>query len=106
MFKEETLQWIKEMQSEGKLAQLNAADLNQLAEEYATKLEAYFYEAVRKQLAPFGKVADFEKMLIYDSQYTTKFLNQSIPGYADFKREIFLQAKKVITARPGKDETP
>ena len=97
MFKEETLQWIKEMQSEGKLAQLNAADLNQLAEEYAAKLEAYFYEAVRKQLAPFGKVADFEKMMIYDTQYTTKFLNQTIPGYMGFKIEVFRQAKKEIT---------
>lgn len=97
MFKEETLQWIKEMQSGGQLAELDTVALNRLADEYAAKLEAYFYEAVRKQLAPFGKVSDFEKMLIYDSQYTTKFLNQSIPGYLDFKREIFLQAKKVIT---------
>jgi len=97
MFKEETLQWIKEMQSKGQLAGLDAAALNQLADEYAAKLEAYFYEAVRKQLAPFGKVADFDKMLIYDTQYTTKFLNQAIPGYLDFKHEIFLQAKKAIT---------
>ncbi len=97
MFKEETLQWIKEMQSEGKLAELDTADMNQLTEEYAAKLEAYFYEAVRKQLAPCGKVADFEKILIYDSQYTTKFLNQAIPGYLNFKRETFLLAKKVIT---------
>lgn len=97
MFKEETLQWIKDMQNAGKLSELDTAALNKLANEYAIKLEELFNDAVRIQLSPVGKVGDFEKMLIYDSQYTTKFLNQAIPGFPDFKKEIFLQAKKVIT---------
>lgn len=97
MFREETAQWIKDMRNEGKLAALDEAALSKLADEYTIKLEDFFNDAVRKQLAPAGKVADFEKMLIYDSQYTTKFLNQTIPGYLAFKTEIFLQAKKAIT---------
>jgi hypothetical protein len=97
MFKEETTRWVDEMRAEGKLAELDDAACNKLADEYAIKLEKYFNEAVRKQLAPVGKVADFEKMLIYDSQYTTKFLNQAIPGYMGFKIDIFCQAKKAIT---------
>jgi hypothetical protein len=97
MFKEETRRWIDEMRSEGKLTELDEAALDKLADEYAIKLEDYFNEAVRKQLTPVGKVADFEKMLIYDTQYTTKFLNQAIPGYVGFKIDIFRQAKKEIT---------
>ena len=96
MFKEETRRWIDEMRAAGKLAELDEAALEKLADSYAVKLEAYFNNAVRKQLEPSGKAADFEKMLIYDSQYTTKFLNQSIPGYAGFKTDIFRQAKKEI----------
>jgi hypothetical protein len=97
MFKEETRRWVDDMRSEGKLAELDETSLDKLAGEYAIELENYFNEAVRKQLTPVGKVADFEKMLIYDSQYTTKFLNQSIPGYMGFKMEVFIQAKKAIT---------
>jgi hypothetical protein len=97
MFKEETTRWVDEMRVEGKLAGLDETALKQLANEYAIKLEDYFNEAVRRQLAPVGKVADFEKMLIYDTQYTTKFLNQAIPGYMGFKIDIFHQAKNVIT---------
>jgi hypothetical protein len=96
MFKEETRRWINEIRSEGKLAELDEAALDKLADEYAIKLEDYFNEAVRRQLTPVGKVADFEKMLIYDTQYTTKFLNQAIPGYMGFKLDIFRQAKKAI----------
>jgi hypothetical protein len=97
MFKEETRRWVDEMHEAGKLPDLDEKALDRLADEYAVKLEDYFNDAVRKQLAPFGKVADFEKMLIYDTQYTTKFLNQAIPGYMGFKIEVFQQAKKEIT---------
>jgi hypothetical protein len=97
MFKEETRRWVEDMRAEGKLAELDEASLDKLVGEYAIKLEDYFNEAVRKQLTPVGKVADFEKMLIYDSQYTTKFLNQAIPGYMGFKIDIFRQAEKEIT---------
>jgi hypothetical protein len=97
MFKEETRRWVDEMWSVGRLTELDEPALNKLVDDYAIRLEDYFNEAVRRQLTPVGKVADFEKMLIYDSQYTTKFLNQSIPGYLGFKTEIFRQAKKVIT---------
>ena len=43
-----------------------------------------------------GKVADFERMLIWDTQYTHKFLNQTIPGYPSFKMEIMERARKAI----------
>ncbi|MBN1548650.1 MAG: hypothetical protein JW902_18520 [Syntrophaceae bacterium] len=97
MFKEETRRWVDEMLEAGKLSDLDEKALEQITDEYAVKLEEFFYDAVRKQLAPVGKVADFEKMLIYDTQYTTKFLNQAIPGYAGFKIDVFRQAKKKIT---------
>ncbi len=97
MFKEETSRWIKDLQDQGKLAEHDKEALGRLADAYAIKLEEYFNEAVRKQLGPTGKLADFEKMLLYDTQYTTKFLNQAIPGFPGFKEEIFRKARKEIT---------
>jgi hypothetical protein len=44
-----------------------------------------------------GKDAEFERMLLYDSQYTHKYLNQTIPGYYGFRAEVFAQARKTIT---------
>jgi hypothetical protein len=35
-------------------------------------------------------------MLLYDSQYMNKYLNQTIPGYPGFQKNIFDTAKKNI----------
>jgi len=97
MYQETAKQWIDEMRAEGKLQDMDGDTLNRLTDEYAKKLEEKFEEAVKRQLAPAGKVADFERMLIYDSQYMNKYLNQTIPGYPAFKMEIFAQLRKEIT---------
>ncbi len=49
-----------------------------------------------RQLEPLGKAAEFERMLLYDSQYTHKYLNQTIPSYYGFRAEIFNKARKII----------
>jgi hypothetical protein len=35
-------------------------------------------------------------MLLYDSQYTHKYLNQTIPGYYGFRAEVFEKAREKI----------
>jgi hypothetical protein len=96
MFKETALSWIIDLEEDGKLGTLDPESRDKLANEYAQKLEDIFNEAVVTQLKPVGKAADFEKMLLYDSQYTHKYLNQMIPGYYGFRADIFNQARKII----------
>jgi len=96
MFKEIALTWISELQEMGKLPDLDPEARNRLAADYTQKLEEYFNEAVVNQLKPVGKAADYEKMMLYDSQYVHKYLNQVIPGYYGFRADIFNQARKAI----------
>ncbi len=96
MFKETALTWIAELEGAGRLAPLDEAGRGRLADEYAVKLEEIFNEEVSRQLEPLGKAAEFERMLLYDSQYTHKYLNQTIPSYYGFRAEIFEKARKII----------
>jgi len=96
VFDETAKKWIDELHSKGKLKGQNQAALKQLAVDYAGRLEKIFYEKVAKQLEIFGKVEEFERMMLYDSQYVSKYLNQTIPGYAGFKMDVFNKAKKII----------
>lgn len=97
MFKETALTWIAELEETGRISGLDDAGRGKLADDYAAKLEAIFNEAVANQLKPVGKDAEFERMLLYDSQYTHKYLNQTIPGYYGFRSEVFAKARKTIT---------
>lgn len=97
MFKETALGWIAEMEGAGRIGSLDEAGRSRLADDYAAKLEVFFNEAVALQLKPLGKDAEFERMLLYDSQYTHKYLNQTIPGYYGFRAEVFERARKAIT---------
>ncbi|HAJ25848.1 MAG TPA: hypothetical protein DCG53_01135 [Syntrophus sp. (in: bacteria)] len=96
MFQEIAGQWIDELDKEGKLANLDGEGRKALVRDYATRIEEFFVTEVTRQLEPMGKVADFERMLIWDTQYTNKFLNQTIPGYPSFKMEILERARKTI----------
>ena len=96
MFQETASQWIDDLDREGKLANLDAEGRKALVRDYATRIEEFFVTEVTRQLEPMGKVADFERMLIWDTQYTNKFLNQTIPGYPSFKMEILERARKSI----------
>ena len=96
MFKETALSWIAELEEAGRISGLDAAGRGKLADDYAAKLEAIFNEAIANQLRPLGKDAEFERMLLYDSQYTHKYLNQTIPSYYGFRAEIFAKARKII----------
>ncbi|MBA4396347.1 MAG: hypothetical protein C0394_03035 [Syntrophus sp. (in: bacteria)] len=97
MFKETALGWIAEMEEAGRISGLDDAGRGKLADEYAEKLETIFNEAVAIQLKPLGKDTEFERMLLYDSQYAHKYLNQTIPGYYGFRAEVFTKARKTIT---------
>ena len=96
VFDEAAKKWIDELRSKGKLKGQNQAALEQLAVDYAGRLEKIFYEAVANQLEIFGKVEEFERMVLYDGQYVNKYLNQTIPGYSGFKMDVFNKAKKII----------
>jgi len=96
MFRETALIWISGLEEAGRIGGLNHEERDRLANDYAAKLEAFFNEAVANQLKPLGKDAEFERMLLYDSQYTHKYLNQTIPGYYGFRAEIFEKARKII----------
>jgi hypothetical protein len=101
MFQETAGEWVDELDQAGKLGSLDTAGRNALIRDYATKIEDFFVAEVTRQLEPMGKVADFERMLIWDTQYTHKFLNQTIPGYPSFKMEILERARKSILIGEG-----
>ena len=96
MFEETARLWIREMFEERKLYGHDQEFLRQLTKDYARQLEENFYHEVRNNLEKSGKVEEFERMLLYDSQYINKYLNQLIPGYTGFKADIFDKAKKLI----------
>ena len=96
MFEETARQWIREMSQEGKLQGHDQEFLTQLTKDYARRLEDIFYTEVKSNLEKSGKAEEFERMLFYDSQYINKYLNQTIPGYRGFQKNIFDKAKKDI----------
>jgi hypothetical protein len=96
MYKETAREWVNQMKAEGRLEGLDDEALDKLVNQYATKIEEGYEEAVKKQLEPVGKVAEFERMMIFDGQYMNKYLNQTIPGYPAFKLETMNQLKKRI----------
>ena len=96
MFEETARQWVREMFQEGKLSACDEEFLKQLTKDYARRLEEFFIREVKRNLETSGKVGEFERMLLYDSQYINKYLNQTIPGYPGFRTDIFDRAKKII----------
>ena len=101
MFQDTASEWIDDLDKEGKLGNLDEAGRKALVRDYATRIEEFFVTEVTRQLEPMGKVADFERMLIWDTQYTHKFLNQTIPGYPSFKMEILDRAREAILGVGG-----
>jgi hypothetical protein len=96
MFSETAQRWIEELKARGKLQELDDAELRRLADDYARRIEAFYDEAVRRQLEPVGKVAEYDRMILFDTQYLHKYLNQTIPGYPAFRFEVLQEARKAI----------
>lgn len=96
MYIETARRWIAELRLDGKLGGLDSEALEKRAIDYAQKLEKIFTEEVTKQMEKYGKADEFERMLLYDSQYMNKYLNQTIPAYPAFRMEIFSKARKTI----------
>ena len=96
MFLEATRYWVKELQHKGKLTDKNPDELEQMALELSAKLESYYYEQIRDQMEKLGKTAELERMILYDTQYLSKYLNQTLPAFPAFKYEIFENAKKIF----------
>jgi hypothetical protein len=96
MFEETVKLWIREMIEEDKLHGYDQEFLKQLTKDYARQLEEIFYHEVTLHLEKSGKAEEFERMILYDSQYMNKYLNQTIPGYSGFLTDIFNKAKKII----------
>lgn len=102
MFLEMTRFWVIEMHRDGKLQGKSEAEMEELALQYAVKLEEFFNREIAAQMEKYGKQAELERMMLYDTQYLHKYLNQTIPGYPGFRCEIFENAKKVILAEKEK----
>ena len=96
MFEETARQWVREMYGDGKSSGCDDEFLKQLTKDYARQLEEIFTCEVKKNLEKTGKVGEFERMLLYDSQYINKYLNQTIPGYPGFRTNVFEIARKII----------
>lgn len=96
MFKETALAWIAEQEDGGKIAPLDRETKNKIADDYAQRLEEIFNTEVLRQLKPLGKDGEYERMLLFDSQYAHKYLNQTIPAYYGFRAEVFEKAKKIV----------
>lgn len=96
MFEETVKLWIREMLEEGTLRGHDQEFLQQLTKDYARRLEDLFCREVTLHLEKSGKAGEFERMMLYDSQYIHKYLNQTIPGYSGFRTDIFNKAKKII----------
>jgi hypothetical protein len=86
-------QWVDELLKQNRC---EPAAAEQLVSEYAQKLEAIFNEEAKKQLQRFNKADEFERMLLWDTQYVSKYLNQTIPAFYSFREEVFAKAKKTI----------
>jgi hypothetical protein len=96
MFEETARQWVREMLQGGKFSGYDEEFLKQLIKDYARQLEEIFTCEVKKNLEKTGKVGEFERMLLYDSQYINKYLNQTILGYPGFRINVFDRARKII----------
>lgn len=96
MFEETARQWVREMFKGGELSGCDEEYLKQLTKNYARQLEDFFICEVKKNLEESGKVGEFERMLLYESQYVNKYLNQTIPGYPGFRTDVFDRARKII----------
>jgi hypothetical protein len=96
MYEETVRQWIDEPGQQGRFKDAGQEERDSLIQDYARRLEEIFNEAVSRQLEPSGKAQEFERMLLYDTQYVNKYLNQAIPGFPAFRREVFERAKKTI----------
>jgi hypothetical protein len=69
MFEETAQQWIRELIQEGTLQGNDREFVRQLTIQYARQLEDIFCQEVKKTLETSGKTDEFERMLLYDSQY-------------------------------------
>jgi hypothetical protein len=96
MFYETAKKWVEELRVQNKLQESDRDALDKLARDYAGRLEEIFNNAVKTQLQPVNKADEFEGMLRWDSQYTYKYLNQTIPDFGSFRAEVFDRAKKII----------
>lgn len=100
MFLETTRDWVNELHKEGKLEDKSPDELETLARELSVKLEEYYYEEIRDQMEKIGKAAEFERMVLFDTQYLSKYLNQTLPAFPAYRQEIFQRAKKKLLGEP------
>ncbi len=96
MFDETVRMWIREMIEEGSMHGSDEEFLKQHTKDYAHSLRKFFIARLPLHLEKSGKAEEFERMMLYDSQYIHKYLNQTIPGYPGFRADIFNKAKKTI----------
>ncbi len=100
MFLETTRDWVKELHNEGKLEGDSPEELEKMARELSVKLEEYYYEEIRDQMEKIGKAAEFDRMVLFDTQYLSKYLNQTVPAFPAYRQEIFQRAKKKLLGGP------
>lgn len=96
MFYQTAKEWVEELRSQNKIQDCSSTAIETLIRDYAGKIEEIFNEEARKQLEPINKADEFDRMLLWDTQYINKYLNQAIPAFYSFREEVFKKAKKII----------
>lgn len=96
MFYETAGDWVNAWIEDGSLPALEGDARSRVIKECAGRIEEIFCADVLRQLTPMGKAADFERMMVWDTQYVHKFLNQTVPGYPAFRADILSRAKGIV----------
>lgn len=96
MFYGEVVEWIEDLEGKGLLQVMERDMKAHVVDRCVQKMESVFKEKVFKQLGPSGKAAEFERMLLWDTQYAFKYLNQMIPQFYTFRSQVIEEAKEII----------
>jgi hypothetical protein len=96
-FLTETMRWVEELASAGRLAEASPEARERLARELADRLEARFFAAVMQELALRQKDGEWRRLLDYGGQYLPIWLAWNLPNYREFRAEVCLRAKRELT---------
>ena len=92
----ETRKWVSDLKTNNQRLENTPADCEQLALDFAHKLEKYFQDEVSRELANYGKESEWEHVLAYGGQYLYIWLGINFPGMKEFRREVFARARKEL----------
>ncbi len=96
MFKSIAKQWVSELQSKGKLSEIDPEILDVLISDYAERLENIVNAGIIEEIEKSGKLNEWEKILDYNNLNTQVYLKRLIPNYESFLNNLINYAKNRI----------